>query len=199
MKTTLRVACGAALLGGLLLAANGCEKSYEERRPGVSDLDPGNGGGLQSKDLVEMTDKMAPDLLQIPEIVQNRTKITVVMTGIDNKTSAPYVDQTIYVARLRTLLNKYGRDRVAFVEKRATLEKLQAQEGQVVVDPFEEATRTNQPAPPSRIVPQYALKGEFYDLPRNGTNYYLCTFQLTSIRTGELIWEGRYEVKTLGL
>jgi PBP1b-binding outer membrane lipoprotein LpoB len=188
------IALAAAAL--MLAAIGGCEKSAAEMRGDPSNLTAGD-TGLQSKDLIEMTDKMAPDLLKIPEIVANPNKVVIVMTGIENQTGNPTEPMNIYVARLRVLLNENARDRLAFVERRATTESLQAQEGGGGGDVFEEGSRTGAPGGSGRLVPQYALKGVFMSLDRARSNYYLCTFQLTSIKTGEIVWEGHYEVKTL--
>ena len=188
------IAMAALGLGLTLGVLAGCDKKPEEMRGNISDLTPGD-TGLASKDLVQMTDQMAPDLLKIPDIAASPTRTVIVVTGIANRTSEPTRDLTIYVARLRSLLNQHARDRLAFVENRRTTENLQATEGGGG-DAFEEGSRAGAPAA-GRLVPQYALKGEFYSLDKQNSHYFLCTFQLTNIRTGDQVWEGRYEVKTL--
>jgi hypothetical protein len=188
------IAIGVLGLGLTLGMLGGCEKRPDEMRGNVSDLTPGD-TGLQAKDLVQMTDQMAPQLLQIEEIARNPNKVVIVMKGIDNQTGDPTHNMNIYVARLRSLLNQHARDRLAFVEQRHTTERLQAEEGGGG-DVFEEGSRAGAPGS-SRLVPQFALKGEFYSLDRQKSHYFLCTFQLTRIRNGEQVWEGRYEVKTL--
>jgi hypothetical protein len=191
-KSAVAMAVAALTLG----AIGGCEQTPEEMRGNPSNLTPGD-HGLQSKDLIEMTDKMAPDLLKIPEIVANPHKVVIVVTGIENQTGNPTEPMNIYVARLRVLLNEHARDRLAFVEHRATTDAIQAQEGGGGGDAFEEGSRNGAPGGSGRLVPQYALKGVFMSLDRSKSNYYLCTFQLTSIHSGEIVWEGHYEVKTL--
>ena len=185
-----------ALASAMTIAFAGCEKSRDEMRPDMDTVVSGE-KGMQSRDLREMTDKMAPDLLTIPEIVQNPNKITVVMKPIQNRLeSNPTRDLTIYVARLKTLLNSSAsRDRIAFVEDRATLQQLQGEElGNQ--DVFGEGGRPGA-APNPRIVPQFALWGTFYEQRNTKTSYYLCTFRLTNIATGQQVWEGSYEVRTL--
>jgi len=193
MRTFAATVLGVALALGTL---GGCAQTPADMRGNPSDLTVGD-RGLQAKDLVEMTDKLAPDLLQIPEIVRNPNKVVIVMTGIENQTGDPTQNMNIYVARLRTLLNQHARDRLAFVEQRHTTEGLQAAEGPGNTDPFEEGSRAGAPGGSGRLLPQMALKGVFMSLDKANSHYYLCTFQLTSIRTGEIVWEGRYEVKTL--
>ena len=184
----------AATLSLLSLAACSSTPTYDQMRPDPGAVVAGD-HGLQSKDLQEMTDRMAPSVLKIPEIAQNPHKVVVVMTGVENKLrSNPSEDLTIYTARIRGLLNRYAPDRVAFVENRRTTEGLQAAEGAGNSDPFEEGSR-GPGAPPTRYVPQYSLKGVFYDKPNSATTYYLCTFQLTNIKTGMIVWEDTYEVR----
>ena len=152
--------------------------------------------GMQSRDLREMTQRMAPDLLTIPEISRNPNRIVVVMKPIKNQLETdPGRDLTIYVARLKTLLNSsQTRDRIAFVEDRATIERLQGEElGNP--DPFGDAGRADVPS--SRLMPQFALWGTFYEKREARSSYFLCTFRLTDIRSGLQVWEGSYEVKTL--
>ncbi len=195
MKLGMLAAAGL-MLTSLALGLGGCEKNRDELRPDMDKVVSGD-RNLQSRDLREMTDRMAPDLLQIPEIVQNPYKVVVVMKSIENKTeNEPTRNYDIYVARLKTLLNSSKtRDKIAFVEERQTLERLQGQElGNP--DPMEDASRTGQPVS-QRVKPQYALKGVFYSKYDGRTSYFLCTFQLTDLRTGVQVWEGSYEVRTL--
>ncbi len=200
MKTTGFCRLGLATLAVAMLsvAVAGCESTptKEELRPGTSDLVVGD-QGMQSKDLVQMTDKMAPDLLKIPEIVQNPNKIVIVMKPITNHLEdQPGRDLTIYVARLRALLNEHARDRLAFVEEKKTTEALQAAEGAGNTDVFEEGSR-GPGQPPTRIIPQYVLTGEFYSKTERATTYYFCEFHLTNLKTGVIVWNGHYDVRTL--
>ncbi len=192
-----KIGTGAALAACLLLS--GCaQPGYSTYRPSISSFQPGD-QGLQSRDLVDMTNRLAADLLKIPEIAQNPNKVIIVMTGIDNKTSQPWQNDQIYLARMRALLNQYARDRLAFVIGPQQLQQLQQQElGSTGGDPFEQSSRGQVPQN-TRMIPQYALKGVFYDLPNSATTYYLCTFQLVNLQTGELVWEGHYETRTLNL
>jgi len=144
-----------------------------------------------------MTNRMAPDLLAIPEIVQNPTRVVIVMTGVDNKTQDQQgQNMDIFVARLKGLLNtSQTKDRILFVENKAKLQQLQQQElGNP--DPFEDASRGGG-APDQRIKPQFALYGTIYSMNNGKTTYYNCQFKLTSLTTGAEVWNGMYEVSTL--
>ncbi len=178
------------LCAALSLAVVGCEKSRSEMRPDMDTVVSGE-HGLQSRDLREMTDKMAPELLQITEITQSPYKITIVVKGVQNKTEDnPGRNMDIYAARLAGLLNQGpAKGQLAFVEEKANLERLQNEElggvpGTAV-------------AGDTRVKPQYALYGTFYSQDNGKTTYYWCDFQLTSLLTGVKVWNGHYEVKTL--
>ena len=191
--------CGIA--GAVAVGLSGCEKDRNEMRPDMDKI-TSDEKGLQSRDLREMTNKMAPDLLSIKEIVQEPYRAVVVMKDIENKTEDnPGRNLNIYVARLVGLLNStQAHDRIAFVEPLATLQKLQGEElgGGTNHDPFEDASRGNAPPPQDpRIKPQYALWGTFYSQDNGKTTYYLCQFKMTSLTTGLQVWTGQYEVKTL--
>jgi hypothetical protein len=189
----------AVCLGAtLFLGTVGCQSTHDTMRPDMDKIEPGE-HGLQSADLRQMTSKMAPDLLQIPEIVNNPYRITVVVKGAQNKTEdMPGRNMDIFVARLAGLLNSsQARDRIQFVEERATLENFQQQELGSNAPNFEDQSRTGQPAPDARIKPQYALYATIRSMDNGKTTYYLCQFQLTDLRTGAIDWQNQYETRTL--
>jgi hypothetical protein len=196
MRRFARVLTLAAVTASIALAGAGCEASRDEMRPDMDKVISGE-QGLQSRDLREMTNQMAPDLLQIREIVANPNRIVVTIRPPKNMTESERGrDMTIYVARLKALLNSSAsRDRIAFIEDAETLRQYQAQElgGS---DPYGDAGRT-QGAPDRRVRPQYVLTGEIYEKNEGRTRYYLCTFHLTDIVTGVQVWEKPYEVRTL--
>ena len=192
---TLGALAGAMVAVTMPLFLGGCQKSYSELRPGVSEFVPGD-QGLQSRDLVDMTNRMAADLLKSPVIAQNPNKVIIVMGSVTNSTSQPWQNDAIYVARIRAILNKYAQDRMAFVESRQTTQQLQQQELGGGNGGFGQASRAGV-GQPGLMIPQYVLKGHFYDLPNTATTYHLCTFQLVDLATGEVVWEGHYEVRTL--
>ena len=184
------VLAGMAVFPTLL---TGCSHGYNYYRPGVSSFQPGD-TGLQSRDLVDMTNRLSADLLKIPEIANNPNKVIVVMGTIHNQTSTPWQNDQIYLARMRSLLNQYARDRMAFVLPLANVGALQ----QKYLGGQQNTLNPNTGQWQNSILkPQYVLNGTFYNLPNTATTYYLCTFKLVSIATGEIVWENKYEVRTL--
>ncbi len=178
-----------------LAALAGCSHGYSYYRPGVSKFDH-HDTGLQSRDLVDMTNKMAADIVKCAAIAQSRTKVIVVMGHIHNKTSTPWQNDEIYVARIRALLNQDANGIVAFVMPLAKVGKLQSKYLGGRSEQFNSRTGSSQR---TTITPQYVLNGTFYDLPNAATTYYLCSFKLVDIETGEIVWENKYETRTLNL
>lgn len=185
-----------AMLGTVLALAVAAGACQEDRRP---DMDKTlNEGGLQSKDLRGMTDKVAPDLLAIPQIAGNPNQVTIVVTGMENHLDGNQArNLDIYVQRLYGLLaSSSARGKIAFVENNATFSRIQAQE-LGTPDPFGQAGRTPA-APDARLQPQYALYGKMYSMHDRKDTYYLCQFQLTDLQTRQVIWgPTNYEVRTL--
>src|SRR4051812_3469083 len=76
------------LAAGVVLGAMGCHEDrphdYGEQRPPVDQLDPRD-SGLQSKDVIAASDKMAMDILgSIPELNESPHRWTVVVDHVDN-------------------------------------------------------------------------------------------------------------------
>ncbi len=151
---------------------------------------------LDSHDLVAMTDKMASAIASDPVIARltSHGPITIVLTALKNNTDQiiPRNQGDIFLHRVRVLLTAHQslRREFIFVLNRAAYQRLAAGElpgiGPLGPDV-------------NRLQPLYALQATFYSdnkvSPEYRSAYYLCTFYLTNIRTGRIIWEGTYETK----
>jgi len=161
----------------------------EDMRPDKDALFQQN--GLQATDLRQMTDQLAPTILQTPEIVNNPYKITVVVKPPKNQLEGESTrDLSIFVQKLANNLSRYATEHVAFIEERATVNEFAAQEGiQRGGNPMETDSRYPQPVADPHIVPQFVLYGTFQSMHNEHTTYYLCTFKLTNLTTGQIIWQ----------
>lgn len=175
-----------------LVALAGCSHGYSYYRPPVSAFDK-HDTGLQSRDIVDMTDKMAPQLLKIPEIAHNPYKVIIVLGHLRNNTSTPWQNDQIYLARMRAQLMQYANNRVAFV---LSMRKAAAMQKHYLGRPGERFHPQTGTWQATTQVPEYVLNGTFYDAPNTATTYYLCTMKLTDLTSGMLVWEGHYEVRT---
>ncbi len=177
---------------GLLAAFTGCADrphDYGRQRPDVESLHPDD-RGLQSKDVVESSDTMAMDLLKLPELSDSRTQWTVVVTGMENATGGRRRNYDIFINRLKVNVSQQGRGRVRLIENRDRFRDLQARE--LEPDP---GSGRHAPPGPEGVQPQFALHGQVTDLPNRGTNYFLFEFDLTDLRSREIVWANKYEVK----
>jgi hypothetical protein len=188
----------ALLAIGLLAAAAGCAgdrpHEYGRERPPVDSLDSRD-SGLQSKDVVSASDRMASDLLALPELRVSPHQWTIVVDRFEDRT----LDRTfatnydIFIERLRVKLSELGQGRVRLIENRARFNQLRNRELESERDDFQQGNG-NRPAP-APVQPDYSLYGTARDMPNRGTNYYLLQFDLTNLQTREQVWSRMYEVK----
>src|SRR3954451_10750160 len=115
----------------LFIGAAGCHEDkpheYGGERPSIGDLYEGD-KGLQSKDVVEASDKMAAALLALPELNASKNQWLIVVDRVDNQTSDPRANLDIFLNRLKTSLFQKGRGRVQLIENMAKLHELQSRE-----------------------------------------------------------------------
>ena len=196
--TIVRIAGSMLLLGSLALLP-ACGASYADERPDPGALTKGD-KGIQSADIIGITDKLAPDVLGIPEVVANPNRISVVVMDMKNATrSRPGEDMNLWTQRLADNLATRGNTHVVFVNRKADTERIQQTEGAGGnPDPFEQGSRTGVAPAPTRRIAQYALTGTLFDQPNNNTTYYYIQFKLSVISGpdgGTQVWTGRYDLK----
>src|ERR1017187_46208 len=108
--------CGAALLSLM----PGCASSGVKNPSGVSvthmNADEQGfvaGTGVESQDLVTVTDKMARSILGTPAIASATTPPRIVIDPVENATRFP-IDKNLFSDRIRILLNSKATGRVVF-------------------------------------------------------------------------------------
>jgi penicillin-binding protein activator len=156
------------------------------------------GTGVESQDLVAVTDKMSRSILGVPQIASATSPPVIVLDPVENKTRFP-INKDIFLTRIRSELNKksmgkvtfLARDRMAALEKERNLKR----EGAV--------TASNDPAKQEFKGADYFLTGSLEGLSTRtaaGTSdYILYAFQLIDARTSAIIWEDNAEIKKQGL
>jgi len=204
MKTSLALLTLAAAATGTILT--GCSTTRGVRNPsGVAVQEMGAdergfvaGTGIESQDLVAVTDRMARSILAIPQIARAQTPPRVVLEPVVNNTRFP-INKDIFLTRLRTQLNSKAAGQLSFLDREmmATLER------------ENELKRTGQvtaSADPNVVEfrgADYFLTGRLEGLStRTGdgnSDYVLYAFRLTDARTSEIVWEDAMEMKKQGL
>lgn len=156
------------------------------------------GTGIESQDLVAVTDKMARSILGIAPIAHAATPPIVVLDPVSNETRFP-INKEMFLTRIRTQLNSksagkvtfLARDRMAALEKERNLKR----EGAV--------TSSSDPNVQEFKGADYFLTGSLQGLSTRtsaGTSdYILYAFQLIDARTSAIVWEDSAEIKKQGL
>jgi hypothetical protein len=200
----------AAISLAAVTAIAGCAsdhkpEGYHRERPDVTEVNSRD-RGLQSSEVVECSEKLAGELLTLPEVTHSSRRLTVVFTNLEDLTRRRQFNYDIFLERLKTEMSYKGRDRIAFVTNRDKFNKTRSQELDPVRgerDDFGQTDRPNRggaaavPPPANRVQPDFALTGKVMDLDNRGTAYYLFTFSLADIRSdgGGTEIPLRYEVR----
>jgi hypothetical protein len=179
----------AMVLGAAMAGCSDKPHEYGRQRPPVGELDDRD-RGLQSKDVVSASDRMAQDLLADRELNASRDRWLMVVDHVDNQTADRGFNMDIFLERLRVNLSIHGKGRVQLVENRTKLHEMQNRE----LD-SERDTPGGSAAPRARTQPDYGLYARAMELPNRGTSYYLLSFRVTDLRNGLEVWANQYEVK----
>jgi len=156
------------------------------------------GTGMESQDLVAVTDKMARSILSIPQIANAPTPPTIVLEPVVNETRFA-INKEIFLTRIRAQLNSKARGKVVFLA-RSQMEALEKErnrkrEGAV--------TSSSDPNLQEFKGADYLLSGSLQGLSTRtaaGTSdYILYDFHLTDARTSAIVWEDSAEMKKQGL
>jgi penicillin-binding protein activator len=185
--------------------ASGCASSGVKNPSGVpvTQMRPDEQGfvagtGMESQDLVAVTDKMARSILGIPQIANAQGTPRIVLDPVKNETRFP-INKDIFLTRIRVLLNSKAQGKVLFLarDRMQTLERERAlkQSGQVTAN-----------ADPNAVEfkgADFFLTGSLQSLTTRTTagtgDYVMYAFQLIDARTSDIIWEDFAEIKKQGL
>jgi hypothetical protein len=191
-----------ALIATALLSTLACTNINSPNGPSVTELRPGERGfvaglGIESQDLVTISEKMARGILGAEPIANAKGKPVVVLEPIDNDTRFP-VDNDIFLTRIRVALTGNANGKIQFVA-REHIEKLEAERdrklaGQVTGG---EKIKGNQ-----FKGADFILTGTFKAISSRGnagaSDYILYTFQLINPDNSDILWEGFHEIKKQG-
>lgn len=189
---TFAICCG--LFGLFLLPA--CSSTID-RRVDPDSPDAVGGAALQSQDIRTMAKKMADDLRTtgILTSTANGQTVTFHITEMKNE-SSDVINRTIILAKLETELFQALGGRIRVLDRSA--------EGLEAVQKEREAKRAgavaaNEGKRGAVLGSDYVLKGVIRDrVQQSGrlkSAYYLVTFNLTDLETGQKVWQNDYETK----
>ena len=156
------------------------------------------GTGIESQDLVSVTDKMARSLVNTPEINDFLGMPRIVLDPVINNTRFP-IQQGIFLTRIRSLLNSRTRGKMRFLAR----ERMDARRAEREMKRTGELTSSSDPNVQEFKGADFFLTGKLDGQTTRtsaGTSdYVLYSFQLIDARTAEIIWEDFSELKKQGL
>jgi PBP1b-binding outer membrane lipoprotein LpoB len=203
MKTnTLTSLCSAVALTALV---TGCASSGVKNPSGVpvTHLNADEQGfvagtGVESQDLVAVTDKMARSILGIQQIANAPKPPTVVLDPVVNNTRFP-INKEIFLTRIRTELNKKSLGKVVFLAR----DRMAALDKERNLKRTGDVTASANPQTQEFLGADYFLTGSLEGMSTRtaaGTSdYVLYDFQLIDARTSAIVWEDSAEIKKQGL
>jgi len=156
------------------------------------------GTGIESQDLVAVTDKMARGILAVPQINRAQGTPRIVLDPVKNETRFT-INKDMFLDRIRAQLNSKSAGKVMFLarDRMATLEREREMKrsGQV--------TSSTDPNVNQFKGADFFLTGKLSShttRTKAGTSdYVLYTFQLIDPNTSDIIWEDFAEIKKQGL
>ena len=156
------------------------------------------GTGVESQDLVMVTDKMARSILNVPEIAKAQGMPRIVLEPVVNESRFP-INKDMFLTRIRAQLNSKAQNKVRFLarEQMAALQRERAlkQSGQV--------TSSSDPNVVEFKGADFFLTGKLQSLTTRTSqgigDYIQYTFQLIDARTSDIVWEDSAEIKKQGL
>jgi hypothetical protein len=156
------------------------------------------GTGVESQDLVAVTDKMARGILGVRQVAAAATPPRVVLEPVINDTRFT-LNKDIFLTRVRAQLNSKAAGKVVFLAR----EQMEALQKERELKQSGQVTTTSDPNKVEFKGADFFLTGKLQSLTtrtRGGiSDYVLYSFQLIDARTSEIIWEDMAEVKKQGL
>lgn len=155
------------------------------------------GLGIESRDLVVVTDKMARSLLARSELTNSPTVLYIFTDPIFNETRFR-IKTDLFLTRIRAELNSKCAGRLRFLA-RERMRELQAERDKKLRG---EVTSSSDPHVQEFGGGNYLLTGKLQGLTsktsKGTSDYVLYSFQLVEAQTARIVWEDAYEIKKQG-
>jgi PBP1b-binding outer membrane lipoprotein LpoB len=156
------------------------------------------GTGVESQDLVMVTDKMARSILGIPQIANAQGTPRIVLDPVVNNTRFP-INKDMFLTRIRVQLNSKAQGKVLFLAR----ENMAALEHERQLKQSGQVTSSSDPNVVEFKGADYFLTGTLDGLTTRTTagtsDYILYSFRLIDARTSDIVWENSAEIKKQGL
>jgi penicillin-binding protein activator len=192
-----------AIVAGGFIAGCASEGVQNPNGVPVTELRPDERGfvagtGVESQDLVVVTDKMARSILGIPQIANAQGTPCIVLDPVKNETRFP-INKDIFLTRIRVQLNSKAAGKVSFLAR----DRMEALERERNLKQSGQVTANADPNVVEFKGADYFLTGTLQGMSTRtsaGTSdYILYAFQLIDARTSAIVWEDSAEIKKQGL
>ena len=156
------------------------------------------GVGIESQDIVSMSDQIMRDLLTVPQLMNASTPPRVI---IDSKAfrneSSEIIDKALITDRIRVYLNRAAQGRIRFIGREyadvVEMERDLKDSGQVDVG-TKGRTRAMAGAD-YRLVGRIGTRDAVDPQTGVRSRYSMYTFELLDVEYGDLVWSNLYEFK----
>jgi penicillin-binding protein activator len=198
----LCISLPALVVLGLL---TGCSSSGVRNPSGVpvTEMRPDEQGfvggtGIESQDLVAVTDKMARSILAIPQIANAQTAPRVVLDPVVNETRFP-INKDMFLTRIQVQLTSKAQGKVIFLAR----DRMAALDEEHKLKVAGRVTASAEPNVVEFKGADFFLTGKFQSMTARTSagisDYVLYTFQLIDARTSDNVWMDQAEIKKQGL
>lgn len=189
----------------MLLGIFGCNThmSRVENKPGrvsvySDEATPGQiqGAGIESQDIISMSDKMMRDMLANPLLVSNaQPRRVIVDAAYFRNESSNQINVNLLIDRLRNGLLQAANGRMIFLGRHYAdmVEHERKLKSKDVVD---DGTNMSAPSP---MGGDYRLGGRITSLDTSGngmnSRFTQVVFEMVDLQTGAIVWGGQYSFK----
>ena len=184
----------ALAVGVVLLSGCSSDKVVEMRGDEKGFV---GGTGVESQDLVRVSDKIARGILSTPQITAAAVPPVIVLQPVLNETRFP-VNKNIFLERIQAQLISKAQGKIVFMAR----ERMDALEHEREMKRNGQLTATSDPMVQEFKGADYFLTGKLSGLSTSTkqgvSDYILYTFQLIDVRTGAIVWGGDDEIKKQG-
>lgn len=197
----------AVMFTGSLLVLSGCA-TYTNRvnnAPGSQTVynDPSTAGpvagiGIESQDVVSMTDKMARDILASPVLINQASAPHVIIDAeyFKNEGSSR-INKNLIIDRLRSELNRAASGKLVFIGRHYA----DMVDNEKTLKKEEVVSSGNKKNSPATLGGDYRLGGRITTIDSVDTStskvsrFHQIVFEMVDLETEEIVWSGVYSFK----
>ncbi len=188
----------------LCLSITGCSGEKNIRNmAGVPSIDvdhtvrgPVSGVGIESQDIVSMTDKMLRDILATPVIAARQKSPRIIIDDSDfrNEGSQP-INKKLIINRLRVDLNRSATGKIKFIgrEYASAVDKERNLKREGVTDTGTTGLTKAQAGADFKLVGSIGTLDSFAGSSGLHQRYTQVTFEMLDLETSEIVWSNNYE------